>query len=95
MGQIILQISDNLIKKLPANQSDIEQIFKLGLAEYGVKPDTLKRGKRKNIKDYTVCSMWAGREDMQDSTRWVKNRQTQTESRYLLNNRFFNIAKGL
>ena len=73
MGQIILQISDNLIKKLPANQSDIEQIFKLGLAEYGVKHDTLKRGKRKSIKDYPVCGMWAGRQDMQDSARWVKD----------------------
>ena len=73
MGQIILQISDNLIKKLPSNQSDIEQIFKLGLAEYGVKGDTLKRGKRKSIKDYSVCGMWSERTDMQDSTRWVKD----------------------
>ena len=75
MGQIILQVSNNLIKKLPANQSDIETILKLGLAEYEGKQDTLKKGKgkRKSIKDYPVCGMWVGREDMQDSTRWVKD----------------------
>ena len=73
MGQIILQISNNLIKKLLTNQSDIERILKLGLAEYEVKQDTLKKEKRKSIKDYPVRGMWAGREDMQDSTRWVKD----------------------
>ena len=43
MGQITLHISDNLIKKLPKNQSDIEQVLKLGLDEYGVKQETSKR----------------------------------------------------
>ena len=74
MGQIILQIPDNLIKKLPKNQSDIEQVLKLGLDEYGVKQESSKRVERKinSIKDYPVCGMWAGREDMFDSARWVK-----------------------
>ena len=58
---------------LPTNQSDIERILKLGLAEYEVKQNTLKKEKRKSIKDYPVRGMWAGREDMQDSTRWVKD----------------------
>ena len=74
MGQITLHISDNLIKKLPKNQSDIEQVLKLGLDEYGVKQETSKRVERKikSIKDYPVCGMWADREDMLDSARWVK-----------------------
>jgi hypothetical protein len=74
MGQITLQISDNLIKKLPKNQSDIEQVLKLGLDEYGVKQETSKRVERKikSIKDYPICGMWADREDMVDSSRWVK-----------------------
>ena len=74
MGQITLHISDNLIKKLPKNQSVIEQVLKLGLDEYGVKEETSKRVKRKikSIKDYHACGMWAGREDMFDSARWVK-----------------------
>ena len=74
MGQITLQIPDNLIKKLPKNQSDIEQVLKLGLDEYGVKQESSKRVERKinSIKDYPVCGMWAGREDMLDTARWVK-----------------------
>lgn len=74
MGQITIQIPDSLIKKLPKNQSAIKQVLELGLAEYGVKEETLKGGKRKikSIKDYAVCGMWADREDMVDSTRWVK-----------------------
>ncbi len=74
MGQVIIQISDNLMKRLPKNQSDIEEVLKLGLAEYEVKQETLKRVKRKirSIKDYPVCGMWADREDMVDSSGWVK-----------------------
>jgi len=74
MGQITIQISYNLMRKLPKTQSDIEQVLELGLAEYGVKHEALKRVKRKNrsIKDYPVCGMWADRQDMLDSARWVK-----------------------
>jgi|LGVE01.1.fsa_nt_gb hypothetical protein len=74
MGEITIQISNKLIKKLPKNQSDIEQVLELGLAEYGVKEETVKkvRGKIRSIKEYPVCGMWADREDMVDSARWVK-----------------------
>ena len=74
MGQITIQISDHLIKKLPKNKSDIEQILKLGLDEYGIKQEASKRVKRKitSIKDYPICGMWADRKDMTDSTGWVK-----------------------
>jgi len=74
MGQITIQISDNLIKKLPKNKSDIEQVLKLGLDEYGIKQEASKRVKRKikSIKGFPICGMWADREDMADSTGWVR-----------------------
>lgn len=86
MGQITLQISDNLIKKLPKNQSDIEPVLKLGLDEYGVKQETSKRVERKikSIKDYPVCGIWADSEDMVNSARWVKEiRKKHSEYRQL------------
>ena len=50
------------------------KVLELGLDEYGVKQETSKRVERKikSIKDYPVCGMWADREDMLDSARWVK-----------------------
>ena len=65
--------ADWIIVKEPAESFPLPPEL-LGLDEYGVKQETSKRVERKikSIKDYPVCGMWADREDMVDSARWVK-----------------------
>lgn len=74
MKQITLQLPEDLISKLPKSQSDIENVLKLGLAEYEAKKDMTKRAGAKvtSIKNYAVCGMWADREEMVDSAKWVR-----------------------
>lgn len=84
MKQITLQLHEDLISKLPKSQSDIEDVLKLGLAEYEARKDMNKRERARvtNIKDYAVCGMWADREEMVDSAKWVREiRKTHWEGR--------------
>ncbi len=84
MKQITLQLREDLISKLPKSQSDIEDVLKLGLAEYEARKDMNKRERARvtNIKDYAVCGMWADREEMVDSAKWVREiRKTHWEGR--------------